>query len=238
MTLPSRCGTLHGVGVGPGDPGLLTVKALDVIRRVPVIAYPAPPQGDSMARGIVAGYLPGGQIEIPLRMAFTSDRVSANAAYDAGAAAIAWHLVEGRDVAVLCEGDPFFFGSFMYLFARLSQQYPVEVVPGVTSVSACSAALRVPLAALDDRVAVIPATSDEAGMEALLVSCDAAAILKAGHHLPKIVRLLDRLGLADRASYIEYAGMASQRIRPLAEAAREGGPYFSMVLVHKRGDKP
>lgn len=235
MSSPSA--TLFGLGVGPGDPELLTLKALRILRAVPVLAYPAPLTGESMARSIVAGFLDGGErVEIPLRMSFVADRASANQAYDAGALAISGHLQAGRDVAVLCEGDPFLFGSFIYLFGRLCDHFPIEVVPGVSSVLACSAALGAPLSALDDRVAVVPATRAEDEIESLLAVVDSAAIVKAGHHLGKISRVLDRLGLLDKARYIERAGLPGQRIRPFAQAAAEGGPYFSMVLVHKRGE--
>ncbi len=240
-----RPATLFGLGVGPGDPELLTLKALRLLREVPVLAYPAPLEGESMARSIVAGFLEEGEgegegegkrIELPLRMRFDADRTSANRAYDLGARDIADHLRAGRDVAVLCEGDPFLYGSFIYLFGRLSGRFPIEVVPGVSSVLACSAALGAPLSALDDRVAVIPATRAEDEIERLMDSVDSAAILKAGRHLEKIARVLERLGLLDKARYIERAGLPGQRIRPLAEARAEGGPYFSMVLVHRRGE--
>ena len=234
MTTPA---VLFGLGVGPGDPELLTLKALRILRAAPVLAYPAPLTGESMARSIVAEHLDAGErIEIPLRMNFDTDRTSANQAYDAGAEAIALHLQAGRTVAVLCEGDPFLFGSFIYLFGRLCGRFPIEVVPGVSSIQACSAALGAPLSALDDRVAVIPATRAEDEIERLLAVVDSAAIVKAGRHLPKIARVLERLGLLDKARYIERAGLPEQRIRPFAEAAAAGGPYFSMVLVHKRGE--
>ncbi|MEO5375188.1 MAG: precorrin-2 C(20)-methyltransferase [Alphaproteobacteria bacterium] len=228
--------TLFGVGVGPGDPELLTLKAVRIIRAAPVVAYPAPLEGPGMARSIAAAFVTPGTIELPLRMSFDLDRVSANAAYDAGALAIADHLTAGRDVAVLCEGDPFFFGSFIHLFGRLCDRFAVEVVPGVTSVAACGAALKFPLAALDDRVAIIPAGCPEDELERLLAGVDAAAIIKAGRHLAKLVRVLERLGLVDRARYIERAGLPDQRIRPLAAAAADGGTYFSMVLVHNAAE--
>lgn len=227
---------LFGIGVGPGDPELLTLKAVRILGAVPVVAYPAPLDGPGMARTIAAAHIGDGKVEIPLRMSFDLDRISANAAYDVGAEAIAAHLAAGRDVAVLCEGDPFFFGSFIYLFARLGDRFPVEVVPGVTSVAACGAALGSPLAALDDRVAIVPAGRSEDEIEDLLARADTAAVIKAGPHLAKLGRVLDRLGLTGKARYIERAGLPGQRIRPFADAVADGGPYFSMVLVHKRGE--
>jgi precorrin-2/cobalt-factor-2 C20-methyltransferase len=228
--------TLFGIGVGPGDPELLTLKALRLLRAAPVIAYPAPEQGDSLARAIVAGHLPGGQVEIAIRMPLEVARFPAQAVYDRAAAEIAAQLSAGRDVAVLCQGDPFFYGSFMYLFGRLSRDWRVEVVPGVSSLVACAAALGAPLVARDDVLTVLPASLPEAVLEARLRDADAAAIMKLGRHFAKVRRVLDRLGLVAQARYVEHASMASQRIAPIAELEDDAVPYFAMVLVHRRGD--
>ncbi|MFC3675763.1 precorrin-2 C(20)-methyltransferase [Ferrovibrio xuzhouensis] len=229
-------GTLYGLGIGPGDPELITLKALRLLRAAPVVAWPAPEQGDSLARSIVASHLPGGQTEIAIRMPLTVERFPAQAIYDGAATELAEHLSAGRDVAVLCEGDPFFYGSFMYLFARLAKRFPVEVVPGVSSLTACAAALGHPIAARNDVLTVIPAPLDDAAIAARLQATDAAAILKLGRHGPRIVALLQKLGLAGRAHYIERATMANQRILPLAEVDPQAIPYFAMILVHKRGE--
>ncbi len=128
--------TLYGLGIGPGDPDLITIKALRILQAVPVIAYPAPETGDSLARSIVSPHLNGDQQEIPIRMPMLSARFPAQAVYDWAAEAIGSHLEAGSDVAVLCEGDPFFYGSFMYLFARMAARHTVEVIPGVSSLMA------------------------------------------------------------------------------------------------------
>jgi len=229
-------GTLYGLGIGPGDPELITLKALRLLRAAPVLAYPAPETGDSLARRIVAPHLPGHQTEIAIRMPLTVERFPAQAVYDGAATDLGAHLAAGRDVAVLCEGDPFFYGSFMYLFGRLAERFPVEVVPGVSSLTACAAALRHPLAARNDVLTVIPAPLDDDAIAARLQQTDAAAILKLGRHGPRIVSLLQRLGLAGRAHYIERATMAAQRILPLAAVDPQAIPYFAMILVHKRGE--
>ena len=229
-------GTLYGLGVGPGDPELITLKALRILRDAPVIAYPAPEHGDSLARGIVAGHLPGGQTEIAIRMPLLAERFPAQAVYDGAAEDIARHLDGGRDVAVVCEGDPFFYGSFMYLFARLVERYPVEVVPGVSSLTACAAALGTPLAARNDTLAVLPAPLDSDVLARRLAEVDAAAIIKVGRHLGKVRDVLRDLGLADRARYVERATMTSQRILSLDDAADGVAPYFSMILVHRRAE--
>ena len=231
----SGAGTLYGLGVGPGDPELITLKALRLLKAAPVIAYPAPEDGDSLARKIAATHLPGGQTEIVIRMPLDAGRFPIDAVYDDAARAVADHLAAGRDVAALCEGDPFFYGSFMYLFGRLAGDHRVEVVPGVSSLLACPAALGAPLAARDDTLIVLPATLVEATLERRLDGIDAAAIIKVGRHLEKVRRVLDRLGLGKSARYIEHATMAEQRIAPLAEAGHRA-PYFSMILVHSRGD--
>jgi precorrin-2/cobalt-factor-2 C20-methyltransferase len=229
-------GTAYGLGVGPGDPELITVKALGLLRRCPVIAYPAPEAGDSLARRIVAPHLADhAPIEYAIRMPMEVARFPAEAVYDRAAADLGAHLAAGRDVAVLCQGDPFFYGSFMYLFARLAARFTVEVVPGVSSLTACAAMLHWPLASRDDVLSVIPATLPEAELRARLAAIDAAAVIKLGRHLPKLRRVLDALGLAASARYIERATLPEQAIRPLSEVADDAAPYFATVLVHRRG---
>lgn len=229
-------GTLYGVGVGPGDPELITLKAQRILREVPVIAWPAPLEGDSMARTIAAPHLPPGRIEVPIRMPLSSDRFPVQEIYDRAAGEIAEHLAAGRDVAVLCEGDPFVYGSFMYLFARMADRFAVRVVPGVSSLTAAAAVLGMPLAARNDVLLVLPAPLPEDELERRLSGADAAVIIKVGGHLEKLARVLDRLGLATTARYVEHATMDSERILPLAEAVAGTAPYFSMVLVHRRGE--
>ncbi|CAA7619271.1 Precorrin-2 C(20)-methyltransferase [Candidatus Terasakiella magnetica] len=226
--------TLYGVGIGPGDPELLTLKAVRILQSVPVIAWPAPLEGEGLARGIAAVHVPPGRVEIPIRMGFTVDRTETEAAYDQAAAEIARHLEMGRDVAVLCEGDPFFFGSFIYLFARLQGRFAIEVVPGVSSVMAAAAAVQAPLCAWDDGVAIIPATRSEAEIEAQLLASDAAVFMKIGRHLPKIRRVLERHGLWSSSRIIERVGLPGQRVFCPDEVSEL--PYFSILLVHRRGN--
>jgi precorrin-2/cobalt-factor-2 C20-methyltransferase len=229
-------GTVWGIGVGPGDPELLTLKALRLIRAAPVIAYPAPDEGESFARTIAAPHLPGGQAEIAIRMPLGDGAFPKAEIYDGAADAIAAHAAAGRDVAVLCEGDPFFYGSFMYLFARLAGRCAVRVVPGVSSLMACADAAGAPLAARNDVLTVIPAPLPETELKRRLGEAEAAAVVKLGRHLGKLRRVLGELGLVGRTRYVERASLPNQRVLPLAEVAEEAAPYFSMLLVHKRGE--
>lgn len=228
-------GTVFGIGVGPGDPELVTLKAVRLARAAEVLAYPAPENGESLARRIMAPHLPGTQVEIAIRMPISIDRFPVNQVYDAAAVEIAAHAHGGRDVAILCLGDPFFYGSFMYLFARLAEKTRIEIVPGVTSISAASARLGFPLAARSDVMAVVPALLDDAALERQLAAAESLAILKLGRHFARVRALLQRLGLAAHARYIERASFADERVLPLEAVDPEAVPYFSLILVHRRG---
>jgi precorrin-2/cobalt-factor-2 C20-methyltransferase len=228
-------GKVLGLGVGPGDPELLTVKALRLLREAAVVAYPAPESGASFARAIVARWLSPAQREIVIRMPIESARFPAQAVYDEAARRIAAELEGERDVAVLCQGDPLFHGSFMYLFGRLAERFPVEVVPGVSSLTACAAAARWPLAAREDVLIALPATLGEQQLMCRLAEVEAAAIIKLGRHFAKVRSVLEKLGLAANARYVERASLASERVLPLDAVDAASVPYFSMILVHRRG---
>jgi precorrin-2/cobalt-factor-2 C20-methyltransferase len=139
-------------------------------------------------------------------------------------------------VAALCEGDPFFYGSFMYLFGRVAERFPVEVVPGVSSLTACAAVLGAPLAARNDVLTVIPATLEPQQLATLLRDAEAVAIIKVGRHLQKVRKVLRILGLLDLARYVERATLGEQRILPLVDMEEDSAPYFSMILLHRRGE--
>jgi precorrin-2 C(20)-methyltransferase len=228
-------GTVYGLGVGPGDPELITLKALRLLRVAPIIAYPAPETGDSFARSIVAPHLPGGQAEIAIRMPLGDGQYPKGDIYDRAAAAIADHAAAGRDVAVLCEGDPFFYGSFIYLYERLVERCPVVVVPGVSSLMACASVAGLPLAGRLEALTVIPAPLPDAELKRQLAAADAAAIIKVGRHFPRVRRLLEETGAVGRACYIERATLSTERVLRLAEVATDSAPYFSMILVARNG---
>jgi precorrin-2/cobalt-factor-2 C20-methyltransferase len=227
-------GRLFGIGVGPGDPELLTLKALRLLRAAPVVAYPAPEQGDSFARSIVAIWLNVRQREIAIRIPMQPVAPPA-AIYDAAAAKLAIELDRGDDVALLCQGDPLFYGSFIHLFTRLASRYRIEIVPGVPSITACAAAASTPLVTRDEALAVVPATLGEAEIARRLADSDAAAIVKLGRHFLKVRRVLRELGLLDSALYIERATLPTQRVAPFATVDAGEVPYFSMALIRRRG---
>ncbi|MBV8505637.1 MAG: precorrin-2 C(20)-methyltransferase [Alphaproteobacteria bacterium] len=228
--MQGESGRLYGLGVGPGDPELLTLKALRLLRAVPVVAYPAPEHGDSFARSIVAAWIEGHQREITIRFPMRPGPPPVEI-YDGAAAALAAELEGGRDVALLCQGDPLFYGSFINVFTRLAGRYRIDIVPGVSSLTACAAAAAVPLVSRDDTLAVLPATLNEDQIAARIAACDSVAIVKLGRHIAKVHRVLDRLGLLEGAVYIEHATLPTQRVAPFASIDAQRAPYFSMALM-------
>ncbi|MBD2214852.1 precorrin-2 C(20)-methyltransferase [Nostoc linckia FACHB-104] len=227
----STKGRLYGIGIGPGDPELLTLKALRLLQAAPVVAYQSATDKESIARKIIAPYMPGNQIEVLYHLPRALEPEKAKAVYDQEIAPIAAHLAAGRDVVVVCEGDPFFYGSFMYVFTRLSEEYETEVVPGVSSLMACPVALGVPFTYYNDILTVLPAPLAAEELTTQLLTTDAAAIIKLGRHFTKVRDILHQLGLASRALYIERATMAQQRIVPLDEVDPAEVPYFAMIIL-------
>ncbi len=225
-------GTLYGLGVGPGDPELITLKAHRLLQACPIVAYPAPDTGPSFARQIVSGYLRRDQIEYPIVVPMRVERFPAQKVYDTASVELEKHLVAGHDVAVLCEGDPFFYGSFMYLYERLAGRFPCEIVPGVSSMMAGAAALKRPLAARNDVLSVIPGPLPDEAIAPRLVQADAMAIIKIGRHFGRIKRLLADHDLISCAGYLERISLDQERILPLGEAEGKA-PYFSMILVYR-----
>ena len=223
-------GTLHGVGLGPGDPELMTMKAHRLISTAAVIAYPAPAGGDSFARSIAAGAISPNATEIVIPIPMDVRRFPAQDVYDKAATDIRAHLDAGRDVVTLCEGDPFFYGSFMYLFARLADDYDCEITPGVASMTACAAAAQSPLCARNEVLTVIPGPVGEDELRARLTASGASVIMKVGRHLPKIRAVIDDLGMTPRATYVERATLGAEVVLPLSEAPQKA-PYFSMILI-------
>jgi precorrin-2/cobalt-factor-2 C20-methyltransferase len=223
-------GRLLGIGVGPGDPELMTLKAIRYLREAPVVAYVSASGRPSLARQIAAAHLPGGQQEINVALPMQPLAALAQAAYNEGAARIGAELEQGRDVAVLCEGDPLFYGSFSQLLVRLTP-YAAEIVPGVVSFAAAAAAARQPLVAGAESFVVVPATASVERLRARLRESDAAAILKLGRHLDKVRQVLGELDLLERAVYVERASGERERVMRLIDFADDEAPYFALILL-------
>lgn len=227
----------YGVGVGPGDPELITLKAHRLIQDADVIAYLANQQGRSQARSIAAPSLKdckAGQKELPIKVLMCRDRSSINRSYDQAADEIKQRLADHQAVVFLCEGDPLFFGSFAYLMTRVSGQFSCEVVPGISSVDAASAALKKPLTMLQENLAVISGRSGDQQIIDALDTMDSLVILKAGQERPRLLKLLRESGRLSEACYLEYIGRDEQVIvRDVHRLPNQPGPYFSLFVVHR-----
>ncbi|MFE0460662.1 precorrin-2 C(20)-methyltransferase [Kitasatospora sp. NPDC058965] len=239
-------GRLYGVGLGPGDPSLLTVRAAELIGRVDVVAYHSARHGRSIARSIAERYLTGSQIEEKLVYPVTVEttdhpggyRGALEEFYEEAAERLAAHLEAGRDVAILAEGDPFFYGSYQHMHKRLAHRYPTEVVPGVTSISAAAARSGVPLVEAEEVLTVIPGTLPEEELTARLAAADSAVVMKLGRTFPTVRRALERAGRLDEARYVERATMPGERTEALAGVDPQTVPYFSVALLPSRLHQP
>ena len=223
-------GKLYGIGLGPGDPELLTLKGYRILRSVPIIVYPQSPDGRCISRSIVADYLQPHQLEIPMILPFKPGE-SSQPGYQKVADQLAIHLADGQDIAVLCEGDPFFFGTFMYLYNRLNDRFPAEVVPGVSSVMASADMLGTPLTYRNDVFLALTGTLDSEVIRSRLALADAAVIMKLGRNFVKVYKILEELGLLERAHYIERSTMKEQKILPIREVDPMQVPYFAMIVI-------
>ena len=224
-------GILYGVGVGPGDPELMTVKAWRLISTAHVIAYLCANGKDSTARDIASPFIVEATSEIAIDMPMRLEREPGEVAYDKGAAEIAAVLDAGKDVIMLCEGDPFFYGSFIYIFERLAKKYKTIVVPGVTSITAAAAAIGQPLAARNDMLKVLPATLPEDKLHFELATSQAVAIIKVGRHFGKVKLILAELGLLSKATAIENATRENQKITSVVDIEGDTLPYFTTIIV-------
>jgi precorrin-2/cobalt-factor-2 C20-methyltransferase len=239
-------GRLHGVGLGPGDPDLVTVKAVKILKDAAVVAYFAKLGRQGHARRIVEPWLRPGCAELALfypvtvEIPFTHrDYVrELGAFYDASAKRIADELLAGHDVALLCEGDPLFYGSFMHIHARLKDRFAVTICPGVTGMSGCWTAAGAAMAWGDDVLTVLPGTLSREALIARLASTDAAVIMKLGRNFAKVRGALDDAGLAGRALYVEQGTMADEKIIALNDKADDEAPYFSLIIVPGHGRRP
>jgi precorrin-2/cobalt-factor-2 C20-methyltransferase len=230
-------GRLYGLGIGPGDPDLLTLKAHRILISVPIIAYPTQSNGKSLARSIVAEFLRPAQTEIPILLPFDHAQ-SAQPYYDQSAENIAQYLEAGQDVAILCEGDPMLYGTFMYLFDRLSSRFDTEVIPGISSTLASAASLGTPLVYRNDVLSIIPAPLDQETLRDRLAAADAAIIIKLGRHFAKVRNILAELGLLSQALYIERATLPNQQTYPIIEVDPAQVPYWALIVVPSQTQPP
>jgi precorrin-2 C20-methyltransferase/precorrin-3B C17-methyltransferase len=232
-------GRLWGVGLGPGDPELMTVKAARLIGSADVIAFHSARHGRSIARSVAAPYLRAGQLEEHLMYPLTTETTDHPGGYQGAmddfyaecAARLAAHLDAGRDVVVLAEGDPLFYGSYMHMHKRLADRYACEVVPGVTSVSAAAAVLGRPLCERDEVLTVLPGTLPPDVLAERLRTTDAAAVMKLGRTFSNVREAFELAGRLDEAWYVERATTSDQRTAPLAEVDPDSVPYFSLALL-------
>ncbi len=238
MTGSDVAGRLWGVGVGPGDPELVTVKAHRIIGGSGAVAFFAAAGRPSHARAAAASHLRPGQRELALHYPVTTELTAGaryerllTGFYDQAADRIAAVLAEGIDVAVLCEGDPLFYGSYMYLHNRLAGRYRSEVVPGVPSILAGAAVLGAPLVCRDEMLCVLSGVLPGEELQRRLAAAEAAVVMKLGRNLEKVRACVEAAGLLERAWYVERATMPEQRILPLAEADPARAPYFSIVVI-------
>jgi len=239
-------GRLIGIGLGPGDPELLTVKAVRLLQAAPIVAYFAKAGRRGNARAIVDGWLTPANEELPLHYPVTTEipfadqayRDALAAFYEASAERIAAHLRAGRDVALLSEGDPLFYGSFMHLYVRLKSRFATAIVPGVTGMCGAWSAAGAPMTWGDDVLVVAPATLPLKELIGRLEKADGAAIMKIGSHLGKVREALGAAGMLSRAIYVERATMSNEVVMPLADKTDDVAPYFAMVLVPGEGRRP
>jgi len=217
-----------------------------LIQASPVVSYFAKAGRRGNARGIADRWMTGEAIEVPLHYPMTTEHAfdspvyvtALSAFYEAAAAGLSAHLDAGRDVALLSEGDPLFYGSFMHLYMRLKDRFACEIVPGVTGMAGCSAAAGAPMTWGDDILTVLPGTLPFAALVEKLRQSDAAVVMKLGSHFDKVRAAFAEAGLLDRALYVERGTMAGEAVSLLKDKPEGPAPYFSLILLPGQGRRP
>lgn len=239
-------GTVFGVGLGPGDPDLMSVRADRLLRGAKHVAFFRKAGRPGQARRIVEGMLPASAVEFAMEYPVTTEIPLTDPRYNevlsafyADCTAHLRALAEGgENIVVLCEGDPFFYGSFMHLYTRLKHQIPVEVVPAITGMSGAWTATGAPVTWGDDILTVLMGTLDEDTLAARMGDADALVVMKIGRNIDKVRDALRRAGKYEDAYLIEYATMPNQSVQLLSEAEGKVTPYFSIIVVHGQGRRP
>ncbi len=239
-------GTIYGVGLGPGDPDLMSVRADRLLRNARHVAYFRKAGHVGQARAIVDDLIPETATEFPMEYPVTTEIPLSDPRYNQMLsdfyASCTEHLqalaLDGTDVVVLCEGDPFFYGSFMHVYSRLHGKVPISVVPAVTGMSGAWTATGTPITWGDDVLTVLMGTLSEDALVRHMADTDALVVMKIGRNFAKVRRALARSGLADRAWLVEHAAMPNQTVTPLREVETVVAPYFSIILVHGQGRRP
>lgn len=232
---------LYGVGVGPGDPELLTLKAIRILQSVPVICVPRSSyDSDSFALSIIEGVIDRKEQEIiPLIFPMSKDKEVTKKFWDESAGIIEGKLKAGKDVACISIGDPFFYSTFIYVFENLKERLKdlaVEIVPGVSSINASSAAAVLPLAKANERVAVLPATYEKEMLSDALKNYDTIVLMKVNRVFDEVLAVLEEMGLKDKCVFISRCGTAEQRIVWNLDLLKDKElDYLSMIIVRKQG---
>ena len=246
MSEASHQGRLFGLGLGPGDPELITLKALRLLKATRHIAAFAKAGRQGHAERIIAPHLEPThklmRLEYPVttEIEFNAEayKTALRQFYEKSSAHIAALLRSGDDVALVCEGDPLFYGSFMHIFIRLRNEFSCEIVPGIAGMAGAWSAAQVPMTWGDDVMAIIPSTLDANAIKARLQQADAAVIMKIGRNFAKVRQALTEAGRFDEAIYVERGTMSGQMIQPLADYRGQTPPYFSLILIPGHGRRP
>ena len=231
-----QVGTLYGISVGSGDPELITLKGLRILKQSPVVAFPAGIQGQpGMAQAIVAQWLGSHQVQLPLTFPYVQDMVTLTQAWQIAAEQV-WHYLQlGQDVAFVCEGDVSFYSTFTYLAQMLQQLHPesvVQTVPGVCSPMAAASVLGMPLAVRQERLAVLPALYNVGELETILDWADVVVLMKVSSVYPDVWEVLQRRQLLEHAFVVERATLPEQVIyEDLRDRPALKLPYFSLLIV-------
>lgn len=239
-------GTIYGVGLGPGDPDLMSVRADRLLRNARHLAYFRKAGHIGQARAIADAVIPENAVEFPMEYPVTTEIPLSDPRYNQILsqfyADCTDHLkalaLKGEDIVVLCEGDPFFYGSFMHVYSRLHGKVPINVVPAVTGMSGAWTATGTPITWGDDVLTVLMGTLPEDALVRHMADTDALVVMKIGRNFDKVCRALGQSGLTDRAWLVEHAAMSNQTVTPLCEVENVVAPYFSIILVHGQGRRP